>query len=143
METRKKILCIEDDREATALIVEDLCDRGFDVSVAHDGEAGLSAILRYAPDLVLCDINMPIMSGFEVAERLAAIAPHCANLPFVFLTAMTDNDNATRARQFGIHVTKPIDFETLGLIIDARVRGIAPAEPQPKPMNPNDFEIEL
>ena len=63
---RKKILCIEDDREAAALIAEELTDRGFDVIVAHDGHEGFVSILKIAPDLVLCDVSLPIMSGFEV-----------------------------------------------------------------------------
>jgi len=72
---RRKILCVEDDREVAALIAEELSDRGFEVSVAYDGRDGFQAILKDMPDLVLCDINMPIMSGFEVLERLTAIAP--------------------------------------------------------------------
>src|ERR1700747_1888980 len=60
-ETRKKILCIEDDRETAALVAEELVDRGFAVTVAHDGREGLAAILKIMPDLVLSDISMPLM----------------------------------------------------------------------------------
>ena len=49
-EARKKILCIEDDRETAALIAEELVDRGYDVAVARDGHEGLAAILGSAPD---------------------------------------------------------------------------------------------
>jgi DNA-binding response OmpR family regulator len=66
VEPRKTILCIEDDREAAALIIEELTDRGFDPVVAHDGHEGFVSILKIAPDLVLCDIGLPIMTGFEV-----------------------------------------------------------------------------
>src|SRR2546421_80761 len=52
-EARKKILCIEDDRETAALIAEELVERGYEVSIAHDGREGLAAILRQMPDLVL------------------------------------------------------------------------------------------
>ena len=89
-DARRKILCIEDDREVAALIAEELSDRGFEVSVADDGRDGFQAILKDMPDLVLCDINMPIMSGFEVLERLTAIAPRLGHIPFLFLTALTD-----------------------------------------------------
>ena len=74
-DSKKKILCIEDDRETAALIAEELLDRGYDVTVAHDGREGLAAILRTMPDLVLSDISMPAMSGFELLERLTALAP--------------------------------------------------------------------
>src|SRR6266404_7138212 len=88
-ETRKTILCIEDDRETAALIAEELIERGFEVSVAHDGRTGLAAILKNMPDLVLSDISMPAMSGFELLERLTALEPRVAKMPFVFLTALT------------------------------------------------------
>ncbi len=65
-EAKNKILCVEDERETAALIAEELLERGFDVVVAHDGRAGFDAILKETPDLVLCDINMPVMSGFEL-----------------------------------------------------------------------------
>ena len=77
---RKKILCVEDDRETAALIAEELVERGFEVRIAHNGQEGLLAILKDKPDLVLCDISMPIMSGFEVLERLTEIAPQLARL---------------------------------------------------------------
>jgi CheY-like chemotaxis protein len=67
-ETPIKILCIEDDRETAALIAEELLDRGYEVILAHDGREGLAAILRTMPDLVLSDISMPAMSGFELLE---------------------------------------------------------------------------
>ncbi len=74
-EAAKKILCIEDDRETAALIAEELVDRGYEVTLAHDGREGLAAILQIMPDLVLSDISMPAMSGFELLERLIALAP--------------------------------------------------------------------
>jgi len=92
-QTRSKVLCIEDDRETAALIAEELADRGYEVVVAHDGQAGFAAILRTMPDLVLCDISMPIMSGFEVLERLTALMPRFGNMPFVFLTALSDRED--------------------------------------------------
>jgi DNA-binding response OmpR family regulator len=143
-EARKKILCIEDDRETAALVVEELDDRGFEAIAAHDGHEGFVAILKKMPDLVLCDVNMPIMSGFEVLERLIDIAPRLGRIPFVFLTAMTDRDNELRGRRLGAddYVTKPIDFEMLYTIINARLAGVARNETWPKLILLNDREIE-
>src|SRR5579862_7761428 len=89
---RKRILCIEDDREAAALIAEELSERGYEVSLAHDGREGFGAILKEAPDLVLSDISMPVMSGFELLERLTSLVPRFSSMPFVFLTALTDRN---------------------------------------------------
>lgn len=126
-EARKKILCIEDDREAAALIVEELADQGFEPITAHDGRAGFDAILKHMPDLVLCDVNMPVMSGFEVLERLNDIAPRFGRVPFVFLTAMSDRENELRGRRLGAddYVVKPVDFDVLNAIINETLAGAA------------------
>src|SRR5579859_2481756 len=133
-EAPKKILCIEDDRETAALIAEELNDRGYEVILAHDGREGLAAILRTMPDLVLSDISMPAMSGFELLESLLALAPRFSKMPFVFLTALTDRDNELKGRQLGAddYVTKPIDFEVLAAIIAARLAGVARTGMRPK-----------
>jgi CheY-like chemotaxis protein len=94
---------------------------------AHDGQAGFDAILEHMPDLVLCDLNMPVMSGFEVLERLNESAPRFRRIPFVFLTAMTDRENELRGRRLGAddYVVKPVDFEVLHTIINDRLAGAA------------------
>src|SRR5216683_3456971 len=141
---KKKILCIEDDRETAALIAEELVERGYEVSIAHDGREGLAAILKTMPDLVLSDISMPVMSGFELLERLVALAPRFSKMPFVFLTALTDRDNELKGRQLGAddYVTKPIDFDVLAAIITARLAGVARTEVWPKLVELNDREVE-
>jgi DNA-binding response OmpR family regulator len=141
---RNKILCIEDDHETAALIAEELVERGYAVTVAHDGREGFSAILRDTPDLVLSDISMPVMSGFELLERLTAVAPRFGNMPFVFLTALTDRDNELKGRQLGAddYVTKPIDFEVLDAIIRARLARVARSEIWPQQVELNEREIE-
>ncbi len=120
---RKKILCIEDDRETAELLLEDLTERGFDVALAHDGGSGLAAILGTHPDLVLCDVSMPSMSGFQVLDELMSVAPRFRDMPFVFLTALTDRDNELRGRTGGAddYVHKPIDFDVLAAIIHSRL----------------------
>src|SRR5581483_4127805 len=143
-EPSRRILCVEDDRETAALIVEELVERGYAVGVAHDGHEGLTAILKDAPDLVLCDINMPLMSGFELLERLVSLAPRFSRMPFVFLTALADRDSELKGRRLGAddYVTKPIDFDLLATIITARLAGVARTELWPKAVGLNDREVE-
>src|SRR5260221_3912481 len=143
-EPRKRLLCREDDGETAALIAEELVERGFEVSVAHDGRTGLAAILKNMPDLVLSDISMPAMSGFELLERLTALEPRFAKMPFVFLTALTDRDNELKGRQLGAddYVTKPIDFDVLTTIINARLAGVARSELWPQLAQLNDREVD-
>ena len=142
---RKKILCIEDDRESAARITAALADRGFEIGVAHDGQDGLLAILKDKPDLVLCDVAVPRMSGFEVLEHLNDIAPRLGRIPFVFLTASSDRKSELKGRQLGAddYITKPIDFDRLSLIIEARLAGVARNKVWPKQVHLNDREIEM
>jgi DNA-binding response OmpR family regulator len=139
-----RILCIEDDRETAALIAEELSDRGYVVAVAHNGRDGLNAILRNCPDLVLADVNMPVMSGFDLLQRLTAHEPRFARMPFVFLTALADHDNELKGWQLGAddYVTKPIDFDVLGAVIASRLKRVARSSLWPKLIDLGERERE-
>jgi DNA-binding NarL/FixJ family response regulator len=141
-EPQARILCVEDDRETAALLAEELVDRGFAVDVAHDGREALACIQRRAPDLVLSDISMPVMSGFELLQRLTALAPRFAHMPFVFLTALADRDDELKGRRLGAddYVTKPVDFDRLVAIIRARLARVARAGLMAVELN--DREVE-
>jgi DNA-binding NarL/FixJ family response regulator len=140
----KHILCIEDDAETAALIAEDLQERGYIVNIAAGGHEGLSAILKTAPDLVLCDVNMPGMSGFEVMECLTTLAPQYRAVPFVFLTARKDRDSELKGRRLGAddYVAKPVDFEILAAIIAARLGKGVRNEVWSRHVALNDRELE-
>lgn len=121
-----RILCIEDDPGTAELIVEVLEGEGFKVSVASDGLTGFAALAKQ-PDLVLCDIDLPDVSGFEVLQRIREnkLLPH--GIPFIFLTAFSQRTHQIHGRQLGCddYVTKPIDFELLIAIIRNRLAGAA------------------
>jgi DNA-binding NarL/FixJ family response regulator len=141
----RKIVCIEDDRETNALIAEELSDRfGCSIIQAHDGREGLAAILRERPDLVLCDISMPGMTGFDVIEGLASMAPPYARIPFIFLTALADRENELKGRRLGAddYVIKPVDFDMLDAIIRARLARLPKRENWPDETHLSDREIE-
>lgn len=124
-EDRKKILCIEDDRETAKLIAEELSERGFWVVIAYDGRIGLDAILKRIPDLVLCDVGLPDMSGFEVLASVNELIPGLCRVPFVFLSEFSDRYHELQGRNLGAddYVTRPIDFDILEMIVRARLIG--------------------
>lgn len=124
-EDRKKILCIEDDRETAKLIAKELSERGFWVVIAYDGRIGLDAILKRIPDLVLCDVGLPDMSGFEVLASVNELMPGLYRVPFVFLSGFSDRYHELQGRNLGAddYVTKPIDFDILEMIVRARLIG--------------------
>jgi DNA-binding response OmpR family regulator len=138
------VLCIEDDRDMAALIAEELESRGFRVLLAHDGQQGLSVLLKAKPDIILSDVNMPSMTGLEVLASLNAYAPRFARVPFIFLTALSDREVELKSRRLGAddYVTKPIDFDVLHAIIDARLKGVARLNVWKAQCDLNDREIE-
>ncbi len=143
-ESRKSILCIEDDRDTASLICEELVDRGFEVRVAYNGREGLTSILREPPDLVLSDIGMPGMSGFELLERLTSMEPRFERMPFVFLTALGDHDNELKGWQLGAddYVIKPVDYDVLAALITARLSRVARTGVWPKRVGLREREVE-
>jgi DNA-binding response OmpR family regulator len=141
---RKTVLCIEDDCETAALIAEELNDRGYAVDVAHNGRDGLATILRTPPDVVLADVNMPAMSGFDLLERLTTLEPRFTRMPFVFLTALADHDNELKGWQLGAddYVTKPVDFDVLAAVIASRLTRVARNAVWPKHIDLGERELE-
>jgi DNA-binding response OmpR family regulator len=109
------------------LIAEELTDRGFEMVIAHEGHEGFISILKGISGLVLCDVGLPQMSGFEVLERLNQLSPRLEKVPFVFLTALAGRDDELHGRLLGAddYVTKRIDFDILESIINARLAGVA------------------
>jgi DNA-binding response OmpR family regulator len=125
VEVRKKILCVEDDRETAKLIAAELYQRGFNPVIAYDGRVGLAAILKRIPDLVLCDVSLPELSGFEMLAYLNESVPRLHRIPFVFLTGLSGRFSELQGRDLGAddYVTKPIDFDILEAIVRARLAG--------------------
>jgi DNA-binding response OmpR family regulator len=140
----KKILYIENDVNTATLICEELVDRGFEVRIAYNGIDGLSAIIKEPPDLVLCDIGMPGMSGFELLESLTAMEPRFDRMPFVFLTALGDHESEIRGWALGAddYLTKPVDYDVLAAVITARLARVARNVVWPKRVDLREHEVE-
>lgn len=118
------ILCIEDEADIRQDIVEELRDAGYETLEAADGKEGLQAIREHDPDLVLCDITMPVMNGHEVLATLRQKHPEFAETPFVFLTALAQRDDVIAGRKLGVddYLTKPIDYELLLVTVESRLQ---------------------
>jgi len=89
---------------------EILRDAGHDVRVAYDGESGVAAALTLAAEVVLCDVGLPDIDGYEVARRLRADGV-TARARLVALTGFDGDDESKRVQAAGFdrHVVKPID----------------------------------
>jgi CheY-like chemotaxis protein len=94
------ILVVDDEPEVVELIERSLDSEGFDVHAAYDGLSALDLAEREQPDVVLLDLMMPMMSGYEVAEQLKA-NPQTAEIPIVCLTSADSVAARARAREAG------------------------------------------
>ena len=121
------ILCVEDEADIRGDIVEELRDAGYETMEAVNGKEGMEAIAAHKPDLVLCDITMPEMNGYEMLTALRDNHPEFADLPFVYLSALADRKDILAGRQLGAddYVTKPVDFEMLLATVKSRLRQVA------------------
>jgi len=140
----RRVLCVEDDRDMASLICEELVDRGFEVRAAFNGRDALAAILEEPPDLVLSDVGMPGMSGFELLERLTTMEPRFERMPFVFLTALGDHDSELKGWRLGAddYLTKPVDYDVLAALITARLARVARTAVWPKQVGLREREVE-
>ena len=122
MSDRPKILCIEDDSATVELLVEVLEDEGFETIVAADGVEGVRKFTE-GPDVILCDVDMPHMSGFGVLSELRKSAGRLRNVPFLFITAYGSRESHLQARRLGCDdfIAKPLDFELLVEIVRNRL----------------------
>ena len=120
------ILCVEDEAELRVDLAEELEAAGYAVVQAGDGREALAVLAERAPDLVLCDITMPGMDGFEVLHRMRAERPDLADIPFVFLTALADRADMLAGREAGAddYLVKPIDFDLMLATIASRLRQV-------------------
>ena len=100
-EQKKKILLVEDDMALAAVYRSRLEIEGFDVREVHNGEDALSATVDYHPDLILLDIMMPKISGFDVLDILRN-TPETANVRIVMLTALSQPKDKERAESLGV-----------------------------------------
>ncbi len=118
-----KILVAEDAKPIRGILADILSDAGHDVIEAVDGGMALDKACREDPDLVLLDVMMPVMDGFEVLKRLRE-NPNTQTIPVVLLTAMDATKGERAALNLGVthYITKPWEDETLQTVIRVALR---------------------
>ena len=119
---KKKILIIDDFAALLDEVSEFLSLEGYKVYTAKDGAEGIQKAIQYLPDLILCDIEMPIMNGYDVYRTLEKI-PDTATIPVVFLTAKATPQDFRFGLSLGVddYLTKPFTIEELTATIKKRI----------------------
>jgi|TARA_R100000049_G_C1955744_1_gene110082 two-component system chemotaxis response regulator CheY len=119
----KRILTVDDSASMRMLLKASLTKQGFAIETADDGEHGLARMCELSPDLLITDINMPKMDGFELIEAVRGM-PEFRGTPILVLSTEFSDDKKARARSAGATgwITKPFDPDKLG----AAIRKVCP-----------------
>ncbi len=137
----KKILLIEDNhdiRENTAEILE---LSNYKVIVAENGKTGIEKAIEHTPDLIICDIMMPVLDGYGVFHAVHK-NDSIKNTPFIFLTSKSERTDFRKGMELGAddYITKPFDATELLNAVDSRLKKLellkeqlAPGIERPKP----------
>lgn len=117
----RRVLVVDDNADAALLVAEVLRFRGHSVEVAFGGREGLAAAAATIPDVVLLDIGMPVMDGYQVAKALRGGAS-TRGVRLVALTAWGDSESRMRAIESGFdeHLVKPANFGSLYQAVEFR-----------------------
>lgn len=117
------ILVIEDENSLRSNIAETLTYEGFQVIEAGNGRAGIGVLDKVIPDLILCDVMMPEMDGYQVLEAVRSKA-ETELIPFIFITALAERENVRSGMDLGAddYLTKPFTREELLRAINARLK---------------------
>ncbi len=121
----KKILLIEDNTEIRENTAEILELAGYSVRTAENGKVGVEKALQEKPDLIVCDIMMPVLDGYGVLHLLNT-NPVLSNIPFIFLTAKAERNDFRKGMELGAddYITKPFDEIELLTAIEQRFKKV-------------------
>jgi len=118
---KRRILIIEDDPSITFMVRDNLEFEGFEVSSVADGSKAIQAVRSFSPDLILLDLMLPGLDGFEICS---AISQSTLHIPVIILSARSQNADKVRGLQLGAddYVTKPFSLDELLARVHAVMR---------------------
>ncbi|MBI2279222.1 MAG: response regulator [Bacteroidetes bacterium] len=120
---KDKVLVVEDDKAIRESLQDILELKGYEVFTSVNGRKGLVAVIKEKPDLVICDINMPLMNGFELLQSLNECMEKEIVPPFLFLTARATNSDIRKGMELGAddYITKPFNPLELLEIVKSKI----------------------
>jgi len=106
------ILIVDDNPVNLRVMIQHLAEEGYETRIAQDGQEALDQLKLSQPDIILLDIMMPGMDGFEACKRIKEI-PSAQNIPIIFMTALTETENKVKGLKLGAvdYITKPFQHE--------------------------------
>ena len=122
MSTAKKILIVDDERDYSGVLKDRLVHEGYEVAISHDGVSGLAALKVFGPDVILLDVMMPGMNGFEFVRQMRGHG--MSKLPaLVYVTAYgrEPSEDERKLMEGALLVRKPFDVKELLKLIGTLV----------------------
>jgi len=141
METRKRILVVDDEQEITLVLRSGLTKHGFDVRVAGEGQAALELFQAWTPDLVITDLSMPNMNGLKLCGRLREIS----DVPIIILSVKGDEATKVEALDAGAddYLTKPFGMGELLARVRATLRRSPQSSNEGTVIEAGDFRVDF
>ncbi|WP_198411757.1 response regulator [Microvirga flavescens] len=120
---RPVILCVDDDTRLRTDLVEELEAADFEVMQAGNGAEAVASLQQQKPDLILCDITMPVMGGYDLLRYVREKRPDLNDVPFIFLSVLGDRTEIIQGKSGGAddYLTKPVDFGHMIATVRARL----------------------
>jgi len=139
-----RVLVVDDEEHITELVAMGLGYNGFDVERVGSGRTALDAIERHKPDLIVLDVMLPDLDGFEVARRLREREGAGTRIPVIFLTARDTTADKVQGLRLGSddYVTKPFSIEELIERVRAVLRRAGGGHPGEKRLSYADLELD-
>jgi signal transduction histidine kinase len=124
VERQRRVLVVDDNEDAAVMLQHALASLGYLVEIAYDGPSALEVCKRFEPDVALLDIGLPVMDGYELAQRLRELLVDTARVPHLRLLALTGygqetDRERTKGAGFHEHLVKPIDLGKIARSIEA------------------------
>ncbi len=119
----KKILVVEDEKPISDIIKFNLVKEGYEIETAYDGEEALKKVYQFQPDLILLDVMLPKLDGFQVCRRVR----ESFNMPIIMLTAKEEEVDKVLGFELGAddYITKPFGMRELIARVKANIRRLA------------------
>src|SRR5690349_14044093 len=143
-EEKKTILVVDDEPAIRLGLAATLKRQGYSVIMAEDGNDGILKATQTLPDLILSDVMMPNMNGFELRRKLASV-PSLASIPFIFLTARTASEDRISGIREGAddYVTKPFVIDELLARVEAVLRRVKTEREHGRELGKQDAQTEM
>jgi len=116
----KRVLFVDDSPTITSAAYDVLDDLGYEVDLAYNGKEALDRVQQNKPDIIILDIEMPKLKGYEVAEVIRNV-PEFSKIPLIALTSVSPDELKEKARFFDAYLRKPFGFDQMLKIIKSKI----------------------